>query len=155
MITRTELPSNYIQYQKLTVCSNLLIGGGFIIVIGNIVPILVGKGDNPLVWLQAPLDKNGKFYVPVVMASVAAHPAVSIMMDDKGLSVYVSKTLVLHIIQNEVDSATIDVLDLRPLGFDVYGDSDALKAGGMTLSRNTFHGVGTLISFGSDGVTSS
>ena len=148
MITRTSLPSTYRPYQNLTVCSNLLIGGGHLVVLGEVLPLLVGSGEGPTVWLQAPTDKSGKHYVSLVTASVASHPAVGVVSDKDGLTVSVAGVPVIHVKQVDRDSAVIDLLDLRPVGLNIYGDASALTAGGATFSQNTFSGVGTLIAFG-------
>lgn len=148
MITRTTLPSTYKPYQKLTVCSNVLIGGGHLLVLGEVLPLLVGSGEGPTIWLQAPTDKSGKRYVPLVTASVASHPAVGVVGNKDGLTVSVGGVPVIHIRQVDQDSAEIDLLDLRPVGLNIYGNASALTAGGATFSQNTFSGGGTLIAFG-------
>jgi hypothetical protein len=147
MITRATLPGNYKPYQELTVCSNLLIGGGHLVVLGEVLPLLVGSGDGPTIWLQAPTDKSGKTYVPLVTASVASHPAVGVVSDREGLTVSIGGVPVIHVKQANRDSAVIDLLDLRPVGLNIYGNAESLTAGGATFSHNTFGGVGTLLAF--------
>lgn len=149
MITTNALPTTYKPYQQLTVCSNLLIGGGHLVVLGDVLPLLVGCGEAPMVWLQAPVDQTGKTYVPLVAASVALHPAVSIVSDEKGLTISIGGTPVIHVIQTSTESATIDLLDLRPIGLNISGNTDSLLAGGANLSHNTFSGGGTMLAFGS------
>lgn len=149
MITRAALPPTFTAYEKLTVCSNELIGGGHIIALGEMLPLLVGCGESPMVWLQAPTDKTGKNFVPLVVASVASHPAVSVVSSVDGLSISVGGTPVLHVVQTSSTTAVIDFLDLRPVGLNISGNATALIAGGATLSRNTFSGGSTLIVFDS------
>jgi len=148
MITRTTLPSTYKPYQKLTVCSNVLIGGGHLVVLGEVLPLLVGSGEGPTIWLQAPTDKSGKSYVPLVTASVASHPAVGVVSNRDGLTVSIAGVPVIHVKQASQDSAVIDLLDLRPVGLNIYGNASSLTAGGTTLSQNTFSGGGTMLAFG-------
>ncbi len=148
MITRTTLPSIYKPYQNLMVCSNKLIGGGYLVVHGEVLPLLVGNGEGPIIWLQAPTDKSGKFYIPLVSASVSSHPAVEVVSNKDGLTISVSGVPVIHVKQVDKDSAVIDLLDLRPVGLNIYGNASALTAGGATFSQNTFSGGGALIAFG-------
>jgi hypothetical protein len=148
MITRTTLPTTYKPYQRLTICSNLLIDGGHLVVIGEVLPLLVGCGEAPMVWLQTPADKTGKTYVPLVAASVALHPAVSVISNKEGLTVYAAGTPVIHVVQTDSKSAVIDLLDLRTIGFNISGNTDSLIAGGTTISHNTFSGGGTILKFG-------
>lgn len=147
MITRTTLPQTYKPYKQLTVCSNVLIGGGHLVLLGEVLPLLVGSGESPMVWLQAPTDKTGQNYVSLVAASVASHPAVSVVSNREGLTVSVAGVPVIHIAQADSESAAIDLLDLRPIGLNIYGDAESLTAGGATFSHNTFNGVGTLLAF--------
>lgn len=148
MITPTTLPSTYKPYQRLTVCSNELIGGGHLVILGDVLPLLVGSGETPMVWLQAPADKTGKSYVPLVVASVAAHKAVTVVSNKDGLTVSVEGTPVIHALQVDSESAVIDFLDLRPVGLNIYGNATSLTAGGGTFSSNSFNGVGALLAFG-------
>lgn len=147
MITQNTLPKNYNPYQNLSVCSNLLIGGGHLVVLGEVLPLLVGQGEIPKIWMQAPTDKTGKKYVSLVVASVASHPAVNVVSNNAGLTVSVGGTPVLHVVQESQDSATIDLLDLRPIGLDIFGTKDSLHAGSSNFSHNTFMGVGALLAF--------
>jgi hypothetical protein len=147
IITRTTLPDTYKPYQKLTVCSNVLIGGGHLVVLGDVLPLLVGSGEGPTIWLQIPNDKSGRSYVPLVTASVASHPAVVVSNKD-GLTVSIGGVPVIHVRQVDQDSAVIDLLDLRPVGLNIYGNASSLTAGDTTFSQNTFSGVSTLLAFG-------
>lgn len=148
MITRTSLPKNYTPYQSLSLCSNTIIGGGHLIVVGEVIPLLVGCGETPKVWLQAPTDNTGKSYVPLVVESVAAHPSVTVTSDGSSLSIFAGGTQVLHIKQISKERAVIDLLDLRPIGFNVFGTASSLQAGGMKFSTSTFSGGGTIFAFG-------
>lgn len=148
MITRTTLPSSYKPYENLTVCSNTLIGGGHLVVLGEVLPLLVGSGEGPTIWLQAPADKSGSSYVPLVTASVASHPAVGVVSSKGGLTVSVGGVPVIHVRQVDQNSAEIDLLDLRPVGLNIYGSVSSLTAGGATFSHNTFSGGGALLAFG-------
>lgn len=148
MITLNKLPKSYIPYQNLTVCSNQLIGGGNLIAIGEILPLLVGSGEEaPQVWLQAPNQPNGKDYIPLVSTSISMHPNITIVTDKQNLTISIFGTVILHISQINSDSAIIDHLDLRQIGLNIYGDSNSLVAGGSTFSHNIFSGVGTLLGF--------
>lgn len=148
MITRTSLPETYIPYQNLNLCSNTIIGGGHLMVVGEIVPLLVGSGETPKIWLQAPTDNTGKSYVPLVVESVATYPSVTVTSDGASLSIFAGGTQVLHITQLSRDSAVIDIMDLRPIGFNVFGTATSLQAGGMKFSTSTFSGGGTMFAFG-------
>lgn len=148
MITRNNLPETFRPYERLVFCSNVLIGGGHLLVVGEIVPLVIGGGEQPQVWLQAPATAEAKEYVLLIEASVSKHPAVNVISGSEGLAVTVGGTRVLRVKQITEQSAEVDLLDLRPIGFNVQGNSSGLHAGGASFSRNTFNGVGALIAFG-------
>lgn len=148
MITRTNLPQAYKPYQRLIVCSNVLSGGGHLVAVGEVLPLLVGSGEGPMVWLQGPTDQTAKNYVPLVAASVALHRAVTVVRNELGLTVSIGGATVLHVTQTSSDSAVIDLVDLRPIGLNIFGSAASLNAGGAVLSHNSFSGGGTLLAFG-------
>jgi hypothetical protein len=148
MITRNKLPKSYKPYKRLDVCSNILLGGAYLVALGEVLPLLVGSGEAPMVWLQAPTEPNGKNYVLLVSASVSAHPAVAIVGGKEGLTVSLGTTIVLRVSQTDPDNAVIDLLDLRPIGLNIWGTASGLTAGDARLSGNTFSGGGSLIAFG-------
>lgn len=148
MITKDNLPPTYQPYEQLTLCSNSLIGGGQLIQTGNSFPLLIGKGATPQIWLQAPTDPAGKAFAPLVSASVATHPAVSVFTEGGALVVYAGGQLVLRVRQISDQQAEVDELDLRPIGFNIFGNKTHLIAGGMNMSGNTVAGGGTFLAFG-------
>ena len=148
MITKSNLPEAYHPYGRLTLCSNLLIGGGHLIQIGDILPLLVGKGEIPQIWLQAPTDIAGKAFTQLVIASVAAHPAILLNFESGVLSVSAGGKNILRVRGIGPDEATVDLLDLRPVGFNIVGDKESLNAGGMQMSGNTVSGGGTFLALG-------
>lgn len=148
MITKNNLPKSYIPYNILVVCSNTLTGGGHLVAVGDILPIVIGKGDKPKIWLQALRDPKEKEFITIVESSISKNPAVRVYEDDDTLKINVSGTLVLSIKATGEDSAEIDTLDMRPLGLNLNGAKNELTVGGNTFSGNSMSGGGTLIGFG-------
>lgn len=148
MITKDNLPPNYQAYTRLLLCSNSLIGGGHLLQIGQSLPLLIGRGTMPQVWLEAPTDPSGKDFAPLVTASVAVHPAASVFTEDGALVVYAGGQLVVRVRQVDDQQAVVEKLDLRPIGFNIFGDEKSLNASGMQMSGNTVSGGGTLLGFG-------
>lgn len=148
MITKENMPKSYKPFNVLTLCSNKIIGGGNIVSMGEVIPIILGQGDKPMVWLQAVADPKGKTFTTVVEASISMHPAIKVLQVEDALEVSIDNTTVLKIKSSEGSSASVEKLDLRPLGINMFGDNTKLQAGGMTLIGNTFQGVGTAIALG-------
>jgi hypothetical protein len=148
MITKKNVPKSYTPYNTLVVCSNTLTGGGNIVAIGDILPIVVGKGDKPRIWLQTLADPKTKEFITIVDASISKHPSVKVFEQDDVLKIIVSSTVVLSVKATGEDSAEIDNLDMRPLGLNLYGTKSELRVGSSTFSGNSMSGGGTLIGFG-------
>lgn len=148
MITKNNLPKSYIPYEKLVVCSNTLSGGGHILAAGETLPVLVGKGEKPQVWLQALSNSEKNEFVTIVEASISKHQAVKVLEENGAININVGGTNVLSVKVTSEDSAEIFMLDLRPLGINIFGNKSELKVGNSTFSGNSFSGGGTMIGFG-------
>jgi len=148
MITLKNLPEDYQPYTSLTICSNTLLGGGHIVAVGETLPIVIGKGVKPQIWLQAMSAPNSKEFVSIIESSVSKHPAVEVLEEEGAIVVTIqgSKVLVVKAVSDQ--AATVLQLDLRPIGLNLFGDQSSLTAGGSTLSNNTMSGGAVLIGFG-------
>ena len=54
----------------------------------------------------------------------------------------------LQVRQISAEEAEVDALDLRPIGFNIYGDKVSLNAGGLHMSGNSIAGGGTFLALG-------
>ena len=145
MITKDNMPSSYRPFNKLVLCSNTIINCEHVISIGDVIPLIIGQGEKPLIWLQAVSEPATKKFISVIEASVPMNSAVTIFEEGDVLKVNFEKITVLQIKGNKDSSAIIDKLDLRPFGFNIFGDSGSLRAGGITLSGNTFQNLNTVL----------
>jgi hypothetical protein len=148
MITLNSKPNNYIPFETLTVCSNTVKGGGNLVAVGDVLPLLVGKGDIPQVWLLALANAKTNEFVPIVEKSISKHPAVKVYEENGILNVMISGEIVLSVSKNSENSANVKSLDFRPLGLNMYGNEESLNVGGGTFSGNSMSGGGTLIGLG-------
>jgi len=148
MITKNNLPKSYVPYETLVVCSNTLSGGGHIVAAGEILPVLVGKGEKPQVWLQALLNPEKNEFITIVEASISKHQAVKVIEENCVININVGGTDVLSVQVTGENSAEVFMLDLRPLGINLFGNKSELKVGNSTFSGNSFSGGGTMIGFG-------
>ncbi|UDM18427.1 hypothetical protein [Vogesella sp. XCS3] len=146
MITTENLPVDYKPYDYLNFCSNVINGGGHIFAVGKTLPLLIGVGPAPRVWLQAVAAPGSKEFVPIVADSISTHPAVSVETMGSKIVVSVHGKIVLKAETKGDLKASVSEIDFRPLGLNVIGSPMGLSLGGMQLSRNTFTNVG--IAFG-------
>lgn len=148
MITTQNMPKGYKAYQSITICNNEIVGGGNIFAMGDVLPLLIGVGPKPTIWLQAIAAPNSKQFVTIVDASITKHPAVRISEEGRTVTVVVGGKTVLAVEALSEERAIVSELDLRPIGLNVHGDTSMLYVGKMQISGNTFAGVGTAFGFG-------
>jgi hypothetical protein len=144
---RDNLPKSFQPYQKLTVCSNSLIGGSHIVEISGTLPLIIGKGEKPQVWLQAISNPETKEFVLIVENSISKFPTVQVNEVNGALVISVQGKKVLSVRETSGDEAIVDVLDLRPIGLNLYGDSKGMNGGGGSFSGNAMSGGGVLLGF--------
>lgn len=146
MITRSNLPQNYQPYERLDFCSNLIVGGGHILAVGDVLPLLIGKGETPRIWLQAVSRPESNEFIKIVDDSKAVYPIVNVEKENNSINIYVKGKLVLCVKSTKDGQAKISKVDFRPLGLNVVGNASKLTIGGQSLSNNTFSNVG--VAFG-------
>lgn len=139
------IPSEYQPFEKLSICSNVIIGAGAIIKIGEIEPILVGKGLKlPAIWLRARVNKNN--WISVVERSVSKSPQIQIENDIiTNTTTIKTNNIIIVKAQQYHSECIITNLDLRPLGLNIFGDNNLLKVGNGEFRGNTMQGVGAFI----------
>ena len=149
MITTTSLPIGFTPCNKVKLCSNTILGGSQLFLLGNTVPLLIGAGGQaPRIWLQAISDPVARDFVPVVQDSRSIHPAVNVSVDGSSILILVDSHTVLKAESLGESDVIVNEIDLRPLGLNVHGDQSGLKLGGMQLNNNTMSGVGVAFSLG-------
>jgi hypothetical protein len=153
MLTEIKLPDDYIPFNHLTICSNIIINGKIIVEIDGNVPLLIGKGELPLVWLRVMVSPNEWKYVVERNVSLnqninvelsKINNAVKIVYRDK----YKIVKTIVNVIKNTENDVIVDEMDLRPVGLTIYGDKDELHIGTNTLKNNTFSNIHTMIKIG-------
>ncbi|HZF71433.1 hypothetical protein [Sulfuricurvum sp.] len=146
--TRNNLPKSYQPYENLNVCSNTLIGGGHIAAVGDALPLIIGKGEKPQIWLQAISNPDKQEFVSIVENSVSKYPAVEVKEVSGSVVVSIQGTVVLSVKKLSENSAVVEAMDLRPIGLNMYGNSSSMNVSGSTLSGNSMSGGGVLIGLG-------
>jgi len=142
-----QLPSEYIPFDELVICSNKFINGKIPIKIKNEMPLLVGKGDIPLIWLSAPVTKDGKNWDLIVEKNKAKINKISVIpsAEDRTTKISLSGISIIQVIKTSETKAEIIELDLRPLGLNFHGDRQGFYIGTNLLSNNEFNNVPTMI----------
>lgn len=144
MIRPNNLPASYDPYNIVRLCSNTLEGGAHLFEVSGTLPLLIGQGEQPVVWLSASTGP-GKM-VDIVTASKPVHPDVAVTDAFGGTVVMVGSEKVLSLKELNNNEIEIDFLDLRPIGLNIFGNkTDGLTIGTNKFVGNNFKGIGTFI----------
>lgn len=145
MITIKNIPKNYKPYLHLTLCSNKISNYTNLFVINDNIPLLIGCGDKPMIWIQGAVKNKSALFID---STISKSNQIKIIEEDGVITItfsfkknyQTSNVILLKIKQIKEDEATVSQLDLRPIGLNIYGnDSDGLTAGNAKLFRNMFN----------------
>jgi hypothetical protein len=84
----------------------------------------------------------------VVRANHVLHNAVRISNNNREVKVRIKDTLVIHVVGETDVLAQIILLDLRPMGLMIYGNTDEMHVGGNMMKNNVFENVDAMIGLG-------
>lgn len=142
-----KLPEEYFPFEELDICGNQFIRGQVPIRIKGKIPFLIGKGNVPLIWLNAPVTKDGHNWQEVVVKNESFNKKMDVKISKNTVSISTKDKTLTVIKVNKIfdDLAEITVLDLRPLGLSIYGDTAGLHIGTHSFANNIFEGVHTMI----------
>jgi len=116
-------------------------------VVGEAVPVLIGKGQPLRVWLQVRKESQEAPFEPVVEASVPRYPSIRVEGSKCGVTVSMGEKVLLQV-REDGGKAIVDSIDLRPLGLLLYGDSSRMMVGGMRFAGGSFSGGKAFIALG-------
>lgn len=149
MYTIDNLPKGYSELKILNLCSNKMIGGGFPFALNGGLPLIIGQGNTPTIWLQAVKDSNPNELILLVDENVATTKEISVTKPEEGvLEIYFNNIKILRVKSTSIDSAVISTLDLRPIGLNILGNQFELKVGGSSFSGNTIQGAKVFLGLG-------
>ncbi len=146
--TRNNLPTSYSPINTLKVCSNTLTGGGHIVEIANVLPLIIGNGEKLQIWLQAVSNSEKMEFVSVVENSVSKFSTVEIKEIDGALIVTIQGVTVLRVVKLSENEANVDLMDLRPIGLNLHGDNTRINLPTGSFSGNSMSGGGVLLGLG-------
>nr|WP_297787958.1 hypothetical protein [uncultured Allomuricauda sp.] len=149
MENKTQIPTEYTPYEEIVLCGNRLINVKKIVDDKGFIPILIGenkKTKRPLIWLNAKtkdgviqlIDKSRPLINVIELNDYSNDSQIDVILDNQG-----DKHIILQI-ENLEGTPSVTKLDLRTLGYNIFGDENALNIGGNTMQQNSFQ-VETLI----------
>ncbi len=154
-MTEKDLPKEFAAFEELIFCSNILENCKIPIAIDDRPIILVGKGKQPQIWLWVRAAQTTKDSTQIVLAQIVSSnsvriPVGSITVDtvDNCTYVKIKDVVIIKAVRHSEEKATIEQIDLRPLGFSVHGDSKALGVGNTIMADNRITGTRVAIALG-------
>ena len=148
MITLNNIPEKFKPYSSLKICSNTLLNGGHLASVGENLPLVIGKGETPLIWVEALNDIENQIFIPIVEESISKFPNVVVSKSASVLSISVQGQQILSIRVIDDNSAEVEFLDLRPIGLNLYGNKEVLNIGTNKFAGNSMSGASVLIGLG-------
>lgn len=150
-MTKNEplMPPEYEAFEELVVCGNRFIKGKILVSINNEIPLIVGKGKVPKIWLSIPASNDGKLWRALVAMNSTKDEKVRVYTDEiKGLTeITLQNVNIIQVIKISEEKAEITNLNLKPFGIAIFGDKNGLYVGTNRLSNNTFNNVHTMVHF--------
>jgi hypothetical protein len=145
----TWVPPDYEPFPKMLLCGNTLINVRVPISYLGEPAFLIGRGkeergvEKPLIWLNMFTDTGTR---PLIRAGQRLHADVSITEIQRGFwhIVVMPKDVLVVRLYGE-DGINIPMLDMRPLGLSIFGDTMGLNVGGKHLYENVFKDVERMI----------
>lgn len=149
MESKTQIPTEYNPFDEIILCGNKLLKVKKIIDDKGFIPILIGenkKTRKPQLWLNAKtkdgviqlIDKNRPLINLIELNDYSNENQMDVILNNQG-----EKHIIIQI-ENIGEIPSITKLDLRTIGYNIYGDENTLNIGASQMTNNSFQ-AGTLI----------
>ena len=139
---KPSIPENFKNYEELLLSGNMLLDVKTIVDDKGFIPLLIRKDENnqPLIWLKTKsknevidLVDGNKSLINVIDVNLYKNKkSMDVVLNDNG-----EKYLLLEIdFKNNIPNITN--IDLRQLGYNIYGDEESLNIGTLEIKNNTY-----------------
>lgn len=143
-----SLPTSYKAPKKLTIGTNTLENVNLILSFKGYVPILIGDGDKPRIWINIPINREGTEWYPLVKDNFSTNDKVIVIEHENSVKITTPDGVVVDCLKTSDGSIDVKTLNLKPFGLDVVSDAKQLRMMNQVLSGNGFKNVGTMIGVG-------
>jgi hypothetical protein len=145
-----EFPTQYEPFARVRIGSNILENVKALVSVAGHLPLLVGDGPTPRVWLSIPADAKGSRWYPLVKDNFSSHADITVEASPKKIVVRTPQTIVLSAISGKEGALWFQRLDLRPFGLNIYADEASLHVMGSTLTKNQFRDIPVVVGVNAD-----
>lgn len=132
-----NIPNKFKAYPVIKICSNTFKNMLALVDDNGIYPLMVGKDETPRIWIYTKNEKNEK--IAIVKDNIAILPTikVNIYLNEKVIKIFTLRNDKVLEINYKEEIPIINNLDLRPIGYNIYGNKDELYIGTHQLINNT------------------
>ncbi|MCA9498240.1 MAG: hypothetical protein MRJ67_13670 [Nitrospirales bacterium] len=136
-----SLPTEFTPYKQLEIATNKLVDGVALVSINGFIPVLIGRGETPEIWVTIPADQQGKEWRPIVSKNMSLLDVITVMAKENMIGVALVDEIVLEVKEITRESVEITKCNLRPFGINVFLEDDCLKIMTNRYSGNTITGA--------------
>ncbi len=144
-----SLPTEFKPYKQLEIAANKIIDGVALLSVSDFIPVLIGKGEGPEIWVSIPADQKGKEWQPLVRKNISLHESVNVMVKGNIVTVATPNEILLEIKEMTSENVEITTFNLRPFGINVILENGSLNVMTNRYSGNTVKDVKIFINIGS------
>ena len=145
MIFKPTLPKEYIPYKEIEFFSNKASDYSLVIKSGEFSPVLIGKGEGPKIWLAQQDKNNQNKWEYLVYSNKSFHPELVVNSTESETEIIGGGICIIKAKELSKEKVLIEKLDLRPIGYLIYGEGNNLTIGSAHLSGNIFNNVTNII----------
>ncbi len=143
-----NLPSTYIVPKHLNIGTNQLENVIALISFKEYIPILIGEGYIPKVWLNIPINKEGTEWYPLIKDNFSTNDKVVVLKDNRNIKITTPDGVILDAYSKDNGEIIINTLNLMQFGLDVKSNENELVVMNNTYIDNTFKNVRIMIGIG-------
>lgn len=145
-----SLPSQYTPFKEIDIGTNRLIDVQVFFAINGHVPLLIGSGEIPRIWLSIPADPKGGTWQLLVRDNKSLHPNVEVRTEKNLVVIDTPDGVVLQVRKEDERMAKVLSINLRPFGLNIHGNETMLTVMNNNLAGNTFTNVKVMVGIGAD-----
>jgi len=143
-----SLPTGYITPSSLEIGTNKLNNVTAILEVSGNIPLLIGDGKKPRIWLYIPADKDGNEWYPLIKDNFSTNSSVLVVGDKTSTSIATKQGNIITCKKRADGVIEVSKVDLTLIGLNFVADKSSVKFMNNTFSGNTFSNVGVMFGSG-------
>jgi hypothetical protein len=140
-----SLPTNYKAPSSIYIGSNIISNVNTLIDFKGFAPILIGDGKIPRIWINIPAKQDGSEWYPLVKDNFSTNPSVLVIKSGNRVKVTTPDGVIIDCEKEKNGSVTVNKLNLKPFGLNVYSDEKSMSIMNATFSSSKFSNMMSVI----------